>query len=202
MYTNMLLPTDGSELAGKAVAHGIALARADGGQNHRAHGPVAFPYVHDRHADDRGHAGPISPRAYKSMPRKSSATPPTQRERRAFHARRPRLKTRASIPGDHRYRGARKAAISSSWLRTAATGFPRSSSAARQLRCSPIARYRCWFTAEPRGALSGIMPQSPCVASLSARISSSREIIPANWRSGPSTGKLRLRSSPSAGGRG
>jgi nucleotide-binding universal stress UspA family protein len=27
MYTNMLLPTDGSELAGKAVTHGIALAR-------------------------------------------------------------------------------------------------------------------------------------------------------------------------------
>jgi nucleotide-binding universal stress UspA family protein len=26
MYTNMLLPTDGSELAGKAVQHGIALA--------------------------------------------------------------------------------------------------------------------------------------------------------------------------------
>jgi nucleotide-binding universal stress UspA family protein len=27
MYSNMLLPTDGSELAGKAVQHGIALAK-------------------------------------------------------------------------------------------------------------------------------------------------------------------------------
>ena len=27
MYTNILMPTDGSELAGKAVQHGIALAR-------------------------------------------------------------------------------------------------------------------------------------------------------------------------------
>ena len=30
MYTNMLLPTDGSELAGKAVQHGIALAKRIG----------------------------------------------------------------------------------------------------------------------------------------------------------------------------
>ena len=27
MYTNILIPTDGSELAGKAVEHGIALAK-------------------------------------------------------------------------------------------------------------------------------------------------------------------------------
>jgi Universal stress protein family len=30
MYTNMLIPTDGSELAGKAVKHGIALAKRIG----------------------------------------------------------------------------------------------------------------------------------------------------------------------------
>ena len=30
MYTNMLIPTDGSELAGKAVQHGIALAKRIG----------------------------------------------------------------------------------------------------------------------------------------------------------------------------
>src|SRR5271169_2807257 len=30
MYTNILIPTDGSELAGKAVHHGIALAKALG----------------------------------------------------------------------------------------------------------------------------------------------------------------------------
>ena len=30
MYTNILIPTDGSELAGKAVEHGIALAKRTG----------------------------------------------------------------------------------------------------------------------------------------------------------------------------
>jgi nucleotide-binding universal stress UspA family protein len=30
MYTNILIPTDGSELAGKAVQHGIALAKRVG----------------------------------------------------------------------------------------------------------------------------------------------------------------------------
>ncbi len=30
MYTNMLIPTDGSELAGKAIQHGIALAKRIG----------------------------------------------------------------------------------------------------------------------------------------------------------------------------
>jgi len=30
MYTNILIPTDGSELAGKAVEHGIALAKRIG----------------------------------------------------------------------------------------------------------------------------------------------------------------------------
>ena len=30
MYTNILIPTDGSELAGKAIRHGIALAKRIG----------------------------------------------------------------------------------------------------------------------------------------------------------------------------
>ena len=30
MYTNILMPTDGSELSGKAVQHGIALAKRIG----------------------------------------------------------------------------------------------------------------------------------------------------------------------------
>jgi nucleotide-binding universal stress UspA family protein len=30
MYSNILIPTDGSELAGKAVLHGVALARQIG----------------------------------------------------------------------------------------------------------------------------------------------------------------------------
>ena len=29
MYTNILIPTDGSELAGKAVEHGIDVGQAD-----------------------------------------------------------------------------------------------------------------------------------------------------------------------------
>ncbi len=32
MYTHILIPTDGSELAGKAVQHGIALAKQIGGK--------------------------------------------------------------------------------------------------------------------------------------------------------------------------
>jgi nucleotide-binding universal stress UspA family protein len=52
MYSNILIPTDGSELAGKAVQHGIALAQ-------RIRGFAAVPYIHHRHANDRGHAGPL-----------------------------------------------------------------------------------------------------------------------------------------------
>jgi nucleotide-binding universal stress UspA family protein len=33
MYTNMLIPTDGSELAGKAVQHGIAFAKRIGAKS-------------------------------------------------------------------------------------------------------------------------------------------------------------------------
>src|SRR5580700_6906682 len=32
MYTNILLPTDGTDLAGKAVGHGLALAKRIGAQ--------------------------------------------------------------------------------------------------------------------------------------------------------------------------
>ena len=35
MYTNFLIPTDGSELAGKAVQHGIGLASLHRRQSHR-----------------------------------------------------------------------------------------------------------------------------------------------------------------------
>jgi nucleotide-binding universal stress UspA family protein len=35
MYTNILIPTDGSELAGKAVEHGIALAKRIGARSPR-----------------------------------------------------------------------------------------------------------------------------------------------------------------------
>jgi len=42
MYTNILIPTDGSELAGKAVQHGIDLAKRIGAQSYRADGLAAF----------------------------------------------------------------------------------------------------------------------------------------------------------------
>ena len=48
MYTNILIPTDGSELAGKAVQPGIADRR----QSHRADSLDGPSHVHDRHADD------------------------------------------------------------------------------------------------------------------------------------------------------
>ena len=35
MYTNILMPTDGSELAGKAIRHGIALAKLIGNRSER-----------------------------------------------------------------------------------------------------------------------------------------------------------------------
>jgi len=58
MYTNILILTDGSELAGKAVQHGIELAKRSA-PSHRTDGLAAFSYVHDRHADGRGHAHSI-----------------------------------------------------------------------------------------------------------------------------------------------
>ena len=57
MYINILVPTDGSELAGKAIQHGIALAKRIGAKVTVSLG--AFSYVHDRRADDRGHAGSV-----------------------------------------------------------------------------------------------------------------------------------------------
>jgi nucleotide-binding universal stress UspA family protein len=57
MYTNILIPTDGSELAGKAVEHGIALAKRIGAKVTVLTVLPTFSYYHDRHADDRGYAG-------------------------------------------------------------------------------------------------------------------------------------------------
>ena len=52
IYTNILIPTDGSELPGKAVQHGIALAKRIGARGHCADGLAAFSYVHDGRAND------------------------------------------------------------------------------------------------------------------------------------------------------
>ena len=68
MYTNILIPTDGSALAGKAVQHGIALAKRISAKVTVLTVP-AFSYAHNRHTDDRGHAG-TTKHACTSMPRK------------------------------------------------------------------------------------------------------------------------------------
>ena len=55
-----------------------------------------------------------------------------------------------------------------------------------------VAHRRSMLTHAPRFARTTSRVETSWVASLSARITSSREIIPTNWRSGPRTGKLRL----------
>jgi hypothetical protein len=52
MYTNILIPTDGSELnPRKAIPHG-RLGQAGRCQSHRDDGLATFSYTDDRHADD------------------------------------------------------------------------------------------------------------------------------------------------------
>jgi nucleotide-binding universal stress UspA family protein len=56
MYSNILIPTDGSELAGKAVQHGIALAKRLGA---KVTGLTVLPPFHmftTEYADARGQA--------------------------------------------------------------------------------------------------------------------------------------------------
>ena len=52
MYKNILIPTDGSKLAEKAVQHGIALSKTLGARSHRTDGLVALPYSYDQPTDD------------------------------------------------------------------------------------------------------------------------------------------------------
>ena len=75
MYANILIPTDGSQLSGKAVEHGIALAKRIGAKIHRADRLDTVSYVHHRHADDRGHAGPVQSAHAETIPRKSWVPP-------------------------------------------------------------------------------------------------------------------------------
>jgi len=48
MYTSILIPTDGSELAGKAVQHGLALAKATGAKVTVLTVLAALSYAHNR----------------------------------------------------------------------------------------------------------------------------------------------------------
>ena len=103
MYTNILIPTDGSELAGKAVEHGIALAKRIGAKVTVADCLAALSYAHDRHADDRGYACSVQGTHAEASRRKPLAPSPTPRRQRASHARPSRSSTsiptrRSSIP--------------------------------------------------------------------------------------------------------
>ena len=82
MYTNILIPTDGWELAGKAVKHGIELAKRLGAKVTVL--TVMPPF----------HTFTTNTHACGSMPKKFLAL--SQRKRQASHARRSR--SSVSIP--------------------------------------------------------------------------------------------------------
>ena len=59
MYANVLIPTDGSELAAKAVQHGIALAKRIGAKVTVLTVLPPFHTFSTDTSDDRGHAGSV-----------------------------------------------------------------------------------------------------------------------------------------------
>jgi Universal stress protein family len=149
MYANILIPTDGSELAGKAVQHGIALAKRIGA---KATALTVLPPFHTLTTDTQMIED--TPAQYKTrMQQQAEKTlgavaQAAQAAGVACELSRSRTSIptkRSSIP---RYR---KGATSSSWPPMAATASLRSSSAARQSRSSPIARSRYSSIAELRG---------------------------------------------------
>ncbi len=101
MYTNILIATDGSELAGKAVEHGIELAKRIGAKTTAL---TVLPPFHVLTVDTQMLEDTPAQykRACRSMPRKS------RRRRQAAQAagvlRDGPGRARASLPGDHRYR--------------------------------------------------------------------------------------------------
>ena len=91
MYTNILIPTDGSELAGKAVEHGIDLAKRIGA---KVTVLTVLPPFHTFTTDTQ---------MIEDTPAQYKAPSPTPRRQRASHARRSRSSTsiptgRSSIP--------------------------------------------------------------------------------------------------------
>jgi len=88
MYTNILIPTDGAELAGKAVQHGIALAKRIGA---RVTVLMVLPPFHTITTDPQMIED--TPAQYKVRMQKDARS---QRKRQASHARRSR--SSMSIP--------------------------------------------------------------------------------------------------------
>ena len=124
MYTHILIPTDGSELAGKAVQDGIALAKRIGA---KATALTVLPPFHVLTTDTQMLED--TPAQYKvrmqAHAEKTLAPSPRQRKQQASPARWFMSSMsipirRSSIPRS------RKAVTLSSWHRTAATASPRS----------------------------------------------------------------------------
>ena len=149
MYASILIPTDGSELAGKAVQHGIALAKRIGA---KVTVLTVLPPFHTFTTDTQMLED--TPAQYEArMQKHAEKTLGTVVQ--AAHAAgvparqsRSRMNTpigRSSLPR------ARKAATSLSWPRMAGAASPQSCSAARRSRCSRIPISRYWCIDEPRG---------------------------------------------------
>ena len=155
MYTEILIPTDGSELSGKAVDHGIALAKRIGA---KVTVLTVLPDFHTFTTDTQmiedtpaQYKTRMQQRAEKILGAVIHTAQAAGVACEGVHVENGVLTGRLSIP---RYR---KAVTLSSWLRTAATAFPRSSSAARRSRCSRIPRSQYSSIAERRGDSIGVI---------------------------------------------
>ena len=95
MYTNIQIPTDGSELAGKAIQHGIALAKRIGAKITVL---TVLPPFHTFTTDTQMIED--TPAQYKARMQEHAekllAPPPTLPKQQASHARRSR--SSMSIP--------------------------------------------------------------------------------------------------------
>jgi hypothetical protein len=140
MYANILIATDGSELAGKAVQDGIALAKRIGA---KATVLTVSPPFHIFTTDTQMIED--TPAQYQVRMQKHTEIILVAAAS-AAHAAGVACET---VHVEHE-RG-QKAATLSSWRRTAAAAFPPSSLAARRSRYSPIPKFRYWSIDEPRG---------------------------------------------------
>src|ERR1039458_7722030 len=149
MYTNILIPTDGSELAGKAVQHGIALAKQIGA---KATVLTVLPPFHTLTTDTQMIED--TPAQYKARMQKH-AEKTLGAVANAAQAAGVACET-IQVEHEHPYQAIIDTADSkgcdlilrASHGRTASL---RSSSAARLSRYSHIARFRCWSIDELRG---------------------------------------------------
>ena len=148
MYTNILIPTDGSELAGKAVRHGIALAQRIGA---KVTALTASPPFHTFTTDTQMIED--TPAQYQTRGDEPRCESP-RRHRRCGRERQASPATSVHVEHEHPHQAIIDTADAESlrsdrhWPRTVAVASPRSSLEARRSRCSRIAKYRCWSIAE------------------------------------------------------